>query len=136
MRELSVYYCPKCGRYGYYQLIRNTVCHNCDVKMIRLNISYQNFMDLGLAERDALIIRKLLTPHKSITERLIHADRSNNYRAAIAALSHQIQKLETDNQELNNTVTWMHQLIWDLLDKNKTLEHQLADQTSAAPKVN
>lgn len=127
MRELSVYYCPKCGRYGYYQLVKNTICPNCDIKMHLLDMNYQQFMNLDREERDALLIDKLLTRHESITGRLIAADRAHNYRAAIASLSTRVQELETDNRELNHTVDWMHKTIWDLLGKNKSLERQLAD---------
>lgn len=135
MRELSVYYCPKCGRYGYYQLVKNTICPNCDIKMLRLNMNYQQFMNLKLEERDALIIRKILSRHESVTGRLIAADQSHNYRATIASLSDRVQELEADNQQLNETVEWMHRTIWDLLSKNKAMEHQLADLKSKPPKT-
>ena len=32
---------------------------------------------------------------------------------------------EKENEELNDTVQWMHKTIWDLLHKNKALEHEL-----------
>lgn len=127
MRELSVYFCPKCGRYGYYQLVKNTTCPNCNVKMIWLDMRYQDFMDLGLEERDSLIIQKVMERHTSITGRILDADRSHNYRALIASLSSHIQELEAENRQLNETIEWMHQTIWDLLKKNKSLEQQLAD---------
>lgn len=136
MRELSVYYCPHCGRYGYYNLVKNTVCPNCNVKMILLNMKYQKFMDLNREERDNLIIHKLLLHNHSLTGRLIAADRAHNYRAAIASLTSQIEELETANKELNHTITWMHQTIWDLLNKNKSLEHQLADLMPKPPQTN
>lgn len=131
MRELSVYYCPKCGRYGYYQLIKNTICPNCDVKMIWLDMRYQDFMDLDLEERDSLIIQQLMDRHTSITGRIIRADRAHNYRASIAALSARIQELESENRQLNETLQWMHQTIWDLLKKNKALEQRITDLTPA-----
>ncbi len=127
MRELSVYYCPKCGRYGYYQLVKNATCPNCDVKMIWLDMRYQDFMDLGLEERDSLIIQKVMDRHASITGRIIDADRAHNSRALVASLSAHVQELEAENRQLNETIEWMHQTIWDLLRKNKSLEQQLAD---------
>lgn len=127
MRELSVYFCSKCGRYGYYQLVRNAVCPNCDKKMTRLDMRYQDFMHLSLKERDELIIQEIITSDASITNRMITAARASDTRQVIAALNTRIHELETENEKLNETVTWMHQTIWDLLRKNKTLEHQLED---------
>lgn len=132
MRELSVYFCPKCGRYAYYQLVKHTVCPNCEAKMVLMDMRYQEFMNLNLEERDSLIIQRILQPHASITGRIADADRAHNYRAVIGALSSRIQELETENQNLNNTVNWMHQTIWELLSKCKALEHQVpkASQSS------
>lgn len=127
MRELSVYFCPQCGRYAYYQLVKNTVCPNCEVKMICLDMRYQDFMNLGLEERDSLIIQRILDRHTSITGRIVAADRAHNYRAAISKLSARVQELEAENCQLNETINWMHQTIWDLLSKTKSLEQQLAD---------
>lgn len=135
MRELSVYFCPQCGRYAYYQLVKHTICPNCDVKMIWLDMRYQDFMNLDLEERDSLIIQRILDRHTSITGRIIAADRTHNFRATIGSLSSRIQELEKDNQQLNETVDWMHQTIWELLGKNKALESQLAEfsQISSSP---
>lgn len=130
MRELSVYYCPKCGRYGYYQLVRNAVCPNCDMKMTWLDMRYQDFMHLNLKERDDLIIHEIITMDTSVSNRMITADHANSSRHLVASLHAQIQDLKTENQKLNNTIDWMHKTIWDLLAKNKTLEHQLEDLKS------
>lgn len=133
MRELSVYYCPKCGRYGYYNLVKNTVCPNCDVKMVLLDMKYQEFMNLDRAERDDLIIRRLLFRTDSLTGRICDADRASNYRAAIASLTSRIEELERANQELNRTIDWMHQTIWELLGRNKSLERQLDGLAQQSP---
>lgn len=129
MRELSVYYCPKCGRYGYYQLVRNAVCPNCDVKMTLLDIRYQDFMHLNLNQRDDLIINEIITHDTSVSNRMITAARSADNRHLIASLTTRLKDLETENKKLDETVEWMHKTIWDLLEKNKTLEHQLEDLT-------
>lgn len=142
MRELTVYFCPQCGRYGYYQLVKNTVCPNCDIKMRQLNMSYPRFTKLNREERDNLIIREVLANYTSVTRRLIMADRLHNYRATIASLTSHVEEvdaenkgLKDENQELNNTVTWMHQMIWDLLNKNKALERQLSELTPKPSKT-
>lgn len=131
MRELSVYYCPKCGRYGYYQLVRNAVCPNCDVKMRWLDMRYQEFMHLNLVERDELIIHEIITHDSSVTNRMITAARSSNNRQLIASLNTRIQELEAENKELDETVEWMHKTIWELLEKNKILERRLEDLSSS-----
>ena len=42
MRELSVYYCDKCGYYAYFQLPKNAVCHLCARPMIRLDMNHRH----------------------------------------------------------------------------------------------
>ena len=46
MRELTVYYCSKCGRYGFYQVSKNAICPVCKTPMTVFPMSYQNFMDM------------------------------------------------------------------------------------------
>lgn len=126
MRELSVYYCPKCGRYAYYQLVRNTTCPNCREKMALLDMDYQEFMKLDREARDKLLIQEILSHSTSITNRILAADRAHNHRQLIAALHTRVQELEAENQQLNSTIDWMHQTIWDLLHEKKTIEHELS----------
>lgn len=122
MRELSVYYCPKCGRYAYYQLIRNTVCPNCNEKMTFLDMNYQDFMHLSHEERDNLLIQEILTHSHSISNRILAADRAHNKRQIIATLNTRIQELEDENRQLNATIEWMHETIWELLRRNRAQE--------------
>lgn len=135
MRELSVYYCPRCGYYGYFQLVRNAVCPSCDVKMQPLTMRYQDFMKLDLEERDSLLTHRILSQNASVTNRITAADRAHNNRKLIASLNAQILNLESENRELSATVEWMHQTIWDLLARNKALQRQLdpPDPISEAP---
>lgn len=122
MRELSVYYCPKCGHYAYYQLSRNAVCPKCDIAMTHLDMRYQEFIHLDYDERDELLSSEIIKKANCLTTRLsLPAKRANN-RETVAALKNQILELETENQKLNETVEWMHQLIWDLLKKSKQSE--------------
>ena len=54
MRELAVFYCPKCGYYAYYQTSRHPQCPRCfypdEMHMVRMH--YREFMDMGCKERD------------------------------------------------------------------------------------
>lgn len=40
MRELTVYYCSKCGRYGFYQVSKNAICPVCKTPMTVFPMSY------------------------------------------------------------------------------------------------
>lgn len=62
MRELTVYCCPDCGRYGFYQISRNAVCPICSRPMTALPVSYQIFMELDLEERSQLIAKQKERP--------------------------------------------------------------------------
>lgn len=122
MRELSVYYCPKCGYYGYYQLSKNAVCPKCSVDMVPLSINFQDFMDLSCEERDDLLSKQLIDSSSPYVRRLMAPHRAYNNREIIARMSDRIVELEAENKKLNETVEWMHQTIWDLVRKNKGIE--------------
>ncbi len=134
MRELSVYYCPKCGRYGYYQLTRNAVCPTCDIPMTLLDVRYPAFMHLSREERDRLLIRKMLADTPSLPSYLLAFLRSHASAEAAACQSPRFQELEEENRKLNDTVQWMHQTIWNLLQRNKALELEL--ETIRQPAAN
>lgn len=123
MRELSVYYCPKCGYYAYYQLKQNAVCPKCGIIMSQLDIRYQDFMDLGHRERDLMITERIIQFNPYV-QRIMDPQKKANDREQIGRLAHRIQELELENQELQQTVEWMHATIWDLLKKNKALKEQ------------
>ena len=119
MRELSIYYCVKCGYYAYYQLAKNAVCPKCDQKMHLLDMPYQTFMDLDLEERDVLLSHEILRNCPSVVTRITAPHKAFNQRETIAILSAQIVALEEENQKLNETVTWMHQTIWDMIHRQE-----------------
>lgn len=119
MRELSVYYCTKCGYYAYYQLQKNAVCPKCSIKMKLLNIPYQEFMDLDYEERDMLLSQEILRNCPSVVTRITAAHKAANQRETIALLSSKISELEEENKKLNETVTWMHQTIWEMIQNQK-----------------
>lgn len=125
MRELAVYYCPRCGHYAYYQLAKNAVCPKCEVPMEPLELNYQDFMNLDCEERDELLSQKIIHTHSSLIQRLNIPHLKANNREQIATLFFRLQELEKENQHLNETVNWMHDMIWDLVRRNKALEAQL-----------
>ena len=60
MKELTVFYCPHCGYYGYYLIPRRAVCPSCRIHMTKLPMSCQQFMDLDYRMRDQLIGSQIL----------------------------------------------------------------------------
>lgn len=124
MRELTVYYCSKCGHYGYYQQPSRAVCSNCELPMTALPISYQSFMKLGIEMRDELIADQIagdVTPYSSVVQRITELEKGSTSRFLIARLKSRIEELEAEiselskkNQEQKETIEWMHDLVWDL----------------------
>lgn len=127
MRKLSVYYCEKCGHYGYFQLQKNAVCPTCGCAMKLLELTYQEFMDLNLEERDVLLSQEMLKTGPSYVQSLLAKEKMFNSRKTIGYLTTELNRLEADNQQLNSTVQWMHDTIWDLLRQNKALKRELED---------
>ena len=101
MRELSVYYCPHCGHYAYYQLARHAVCPKCDIPMQVLDMRFQDFMNLTREERDDLLSFEILSTScptgLSMSKRLAASQNIPNNREIIAALTQKIQALEDEN---------------------------------------
>lgn len=141
MRELTVYYCSKCGQYGYYQLPKNAVCPNCHDTMISLPMSYQSFMNLEFDLRDRLIANQIaseLIPHSSVVQRITELEKGCDSRFIVTELKSRILELEatssdltiengklrSKNEELNHTIDWMHALIWDLTKQLRVLKNQ------------
>ena len=130
MRELSVYFCRKCGRYAYYQLPKNAVCPACNISMTQLHISYHDFMDLGHEERDRLISREIIKNSPTFIKRITSPDKLYNQKELVGLLTRKVEELEADNQKLNETVEWMHATIWEQLNKIKELEREVQDLKS------
>lgn len=125
MRELSVYYCEKCGYYAYYQLPKNAVCHKCKHPMKLLDMKYQDFMNLNYEQRDYLIIRKMIEASDSLTRRLTALEKLYHQRELVGALTQRIHELEEEVNELNETINWMHSTIWDELKKKQALKEEV-----------
>lgn len=124
MKELTVFYCPHCGYYGYYLLPRRAVCPSCRIHMTKLPMSFQQFMDLDYKMRDQLIGSQIFhgaEPHSSVVQRITEQARRFNSRSEIVKqaetiqeLKQELEDLKEENRKLSDTVTWMHDTIWEL----------------------
>lgn len=138
MRILTVYYCSKCGFYGYYQLPKNAVCPHCKTVMTELRMTYKNFMRLEFDSRDKLIADQIagdVTPYTSVVQRITELEKGCRRRMDAAELKAKyeslvqengeqaelIEQLKTENralmrknQKCEATIRWMHDMIWDL----------------------
>lgn len=119
MRELAVYYCSYCGYYAYYQSSNNTRCPRCNMMMNKLKTKYRDFIELNYQERDELLSGEILEQYPDIMERIFAAQGQFTQREIIAQLAKRLDELETENKKMDETITWMHQTIWELLRKNK-----------------
>ena len=125
MRELSVYYCPRCGFYAFHCFSKNAICPKCTEEMKLLDMRWQEFMDLDCIMRDELLSGRIISDH-SLASRLAKPHRENNLRqfvaslaAAIEELDEEIKRLERENKKEKETVEWMHQMIWDLVRERR-----------------
>ena len=114
MRELRVYYCKQCGFYGFYQLPQYAVCPKCDLPMQLLDISFSTFTNLSCEERDQILSDRILQSN-SYVRQIMASHRKANCREIIAHLTKSIEELKYENEKLQKTVEWMHQLIWDII---------------------
>lgn len=119
MRELSVYYCKKCGFYAYYPLAKYAICPKCDLTMTLLPIEYKEFVNLNCYERDELLSNQIIFSSSAFIQRLVAPHKINDTREIIAILTKEIDELHCENKKLNETVEWMHQLLWQLIKKSK-----------------
>lgn len=131
MRELSVYFCQKCGYYAYFQLPRNAVCHRCHVKLTPLDIRYQDFMNLDYEERDRLISLKIIEMTPTLVQRICEPAKLYDQRELVGRLTQEISRLTEENQKLNQTVDWMHKTIWEQLRQTRELESRLKKMENA-----
>lgn len=124
MKELSVYCCPSCGRYTFTRPMPSITCPICETSM-ELLTHYSNFCSLDQEERDKLLARKIIDANPTACSRFLAYMRSCSGGEAAALSDPYLPVLESENKKLNETIQWMHQTIWDLLAKNKELEHTL-----------
>ncbi len=127
MRELAVFYCPDCGHYAYYQTSRHPVCPKCGdggKAMCMLKMYYAEFMKMTCEERDNFLAMEMLKRNPSIMARITAPHKRFNSRETIAELCNVIMDLDAENKVLSDTVSWMHDTIWDMLKTQKGLDKE------------
>lgn len=138
MNDLSVYYCPKCGRYAYVQRNSHISCSACSYDMKLLSVSCTEFMHLSLEKRNVLILDHILSEAKQNSSDTtsdqdeLYLTGSCSYRHMFFSMNMRLHELQKENQQLNHTVDWMHQTIWKLLSRNKELEKRLEHSRSGS----
>ena len=103
MRELAVFYCPKCGHYAYYQTSRHPLCPKCsgNVSMRMLRMYYTEFMKMTCEERDNYLADEMLKQNPSILQRISASHKRFNSRETIAQLCNVIMSLDAENKMLS-----------------------------------
>ena len=133
MRELAVFYCPDCGHYAYYQTSRHPVCPKCGdgrTAMCMLKMYYTEFMNMTCEERDNYLSMEMLKRNPSIMARITEPHKRFNSRETIAELCNVIMDLDAENKILSDTVSWMHDTIWDMLRAQKGLDHKSKERAA------
>ena len=121
MRELAVFYCPKCGHYAYYQTSRHPQCPKCGTQeaMHMVRMHYSEFIRMSCDERDEFLSREILKTNPSLITRLTEPHKRYNSREIIAEMNNVIMNLDTENKILSDTVKWMHDTIWELMHEKR-----------------
>ena len=125
MRELSVYFCVKCGHYAYFQLPKNAVCHQCKKPMTQLSMNHHDFTSLDYEARDRVIAAKMIEASPTLCGRITAPEKLYQQRKLVGTLTQQIADMETEIKRLNDTIDWMHTTIWDQLRKKQALKEEL-----------
>ena len=99
MKDLSVYYCPGCGRYTFSQPSEVADCSICNLSMVLLT-RYSDFRTLTKEERDRLLLQNMIAGNPSISSRFLDYMRSCSVSKANAPQDPYLHKLETENKEL------------------------------------
>ena len=127
MRELAVFYCPKCGHYAYYQTSRHPQCPKCGTQeaMYMVRMHYTEFMRMSCDERDEFLSREILKTNPSLITRLTEPHRRYNSREIIAEMNNVIMNLDIENKILSDTVKWMHDTIWELMGPSRLIPFRI-----------
>lgn len=134
MRELAVFYCPKCGHYAYYQTSRHPQCPKCGTQeaMYMVRMHYTEFMRMSCDERYEFLSREILKTNPSLITRLTEPHKRYNSREIIAEMNNVIMNLDTENKILSDTVKWMHDTIWELMHEKREAAQGKAVQEEPA----
>lgn len=137
MRELAVFYCPKCGHYAYHQTSRHPQCPKCcaqeTMSMVRMH--YTEFMKMTCKDRDEFLAGEILKTNPSLLKRLTEPHKRYNSREIIAEMNNVIMNLDTENKILNDTVKWMHDMIWEMIRENRVKSRSEAAATSISQDI-
>lgn len=125
MRELSVYYCHKCGFYAYFQLPKNAVCCHCDIPLTRLDMDHRDFTNLSYEARDRLLALKMIEDAPTLAGRITAPEKLYQQRKLVGALKQEIAELEAENRKLTETLAWMHATIWEGVEKRQALKAEI-----------
>ena len=118
MKNLAVFYCQECGYYAYFPEEPLPLCPKCSAPkpiLQKLGVSYSRFIRLDQRIQDYYISTALLDHIKK------GDNDSHDYPHAIASMQHHITDLENENKALNDTVTWMHDTIWQLMREQRRI---------------
>ena len=134
MRELAVFYCPKCGHYAYYHTSRHPQCPKCGAPgaMLMVRMHYLEFMQLSCEGRDEYLTQEILNSNPSLLKRLNIPHEKYNSRELIAEMNNVIMNLDTENKILSDTVNWMHDTIWELLREKRQAGQALSAEAAAS----
>ncbi len=138
MWEISVFYCSNCGYYAFHQPSDVQVCQKCSNPMTLLNMHYQDFMNLNYSQRDLVIIQHMLQASPTLSAAIAAPRRLYYKRELVGAITQQVLELEQEIHELNETIEWMHSIIWeDFYTKHQLEEEirQLKDTLKAKDRI-
>lgn len=112
MRELSVYYCPKCGYYGYYQMPK-AACPRCSAGFRELPVPIGKFMELDCTDRDKIIACEIVNANPYISDLAVPDTEFDSWKI-LKSMEARAREREEANEKLKDTVAWMQKMMEDL----------------------
>ena len=93
--------------------------------MILLSISNQEFTNLDYEARDRFIVTKMIAASPTLANRITAPEKLYHQRKLVGTLTQQIKEQEKEIKSLNETIEWMHAMIWDELRKKQALKEEV-----------